>query len=146
MFKLNRTTEYGLMALSYIRMKSHPERVSAREIATHYGLPFEILAKTLQRLKEQKVIESTHGTRGGYELSRDLNQMSLAEFLEIMEGPVGLVSCNVSDPSHHNCEYKSHCSIRPSMKKLNERLAQFLQQISVGELIANHAPQTGDFV
>ncbi|MBI2711274.1 MAG: IscS subfamily cysteine desulfurase [Bdellovibrio sp.] len=48
---------------------------SAREIADTYGLPFEITAKTLQRLKETGLIESAHGAKGGYTLHRSLDEI-----------------------------------------------------------------------
>src|SRR6185437_15556598 len=63
MIKLNRTTEYGLMALRHMNQKSKagPELTSAREVADVFGLPFEITAKTLQRMKEIGLIHSSQG-------------------------------------------------------------------------------------
>lgn len=153
MLKLNRTTEYSLMAISYIRAKAQGELTSAREIADHFELPFEILAKTLQKLKEQGIIASTYGTRGGYVLSRDLAKLNLAEFITIMEGPIGVVGCSTlkahapmarttksqTEPKadsadHVGCEYFGQCNIHPAMSRLNDRLYDFLHRISVEEL------------
>src|SRR5262245_14121899 len=96
MIKLNRTTEYGLMALRHMSRKrsSDPQSVtSAREVADSYGLPFEITAKTLQRLKDTGLIHSAQGARGGYTLQRALSDVTLAEFLRLMEGPQAVVAC-----------------------------------------------------
>lgn len=144
MVKMNRTTEYGLMALTYIRGKSSGELASAREISEFYKLPFEILAKTLQRLKEQGVISSTYGTRGGYILSRDLKALNLLEFLNIMEGHTGLVPCvTTSNPVTLTskkesdaccCEYEGSCSIKPTLNLLNGKIYGFLRQITLDEL------------
>lgn len=127
------------MALSYIRGKEAGALTSAREIAQYFDLPFEILAKTLQRLKEQGLIASTHGTRGGYVLSKDLKTMNLLEFLMFMEGPVGLVTCMGSDghkngAMDHPCAYKSGCNIRPVLSVLNGKIYDFLSRISLDEL------------
>lgn len=137
MLKLNRTTEYGLIALTYIRSKRDGELTSAREIAYHFDLPFEILAKTLQRLKEQGVISSTYGTRGGYVLSRDLSSLDLAEFLKMMEGPVSVVACQSKEDSKKKdacCGYRGSCNIHGMMSNLNGKLYDFLHQISVEEI------------
>lgn len=134
MLKLNRTTEYGLMALTYIRSKAQGELTSAREIADHFELPFEILAKTLQRLKEQGLISSTYGTRGGYVLSRDLATLDLAEFLTMMEGPVAVVACQSPDAPTQDCGYRGSCNISSTMRTLNSRFTDFLHRISVEEL------------
>src|SRR5580704_999027 len=97
MIKLNRTTEYGLMALRHMSQKHRTEGTaevtSAREIADFYCLPFEITAKTLQRLKDTGLIQSAQGARGGYTLQRSLQDVNLAEFLQLMEGPQAVVAC-----------------------------------------------------
>jgi len=130
--KLNRTTEYSLLSLSYIRAKENAQPASAREISEHFHLPFEILAKTLQRLKEQNIIASTFGTRGGYVLARDLKLLDLASFLKMVEGPLAVVSCCASEETA--CEFSSGCSIQNPMQALNARIADFLSRISVEEL------------
>src|SRR3712207_2565364 len=96
MIRLNRTTEYGLMALKHINRKASKDPhlvTSAREIADSYGLPFEITAKTLLRLKDAGLIQSAQGSRGGYTLARALSGVNLAEFMELMEGPQSVVAC-----------------------------------------------------
>ena len=143
MIKLNRTTEYGLMALRYMSRQGS-ERVSAREIADLYGLPFEITAKTLQRLKDSGLIQSAQGAHGGYTLGRPLTETTLAEFIQVMEGPQYLVSC--ADPeaavssskakkSSGGCEYSGKCEIRSVLGDLNARFHTFLAGIRLAELV-----------
>lgn len=139
MIKLNRTTEYGLMALRYMGKKAETDSVavtSAREIADRYGLPFEITAKTLQRLKEHDFIHSAQGARGGYTLKRDLSTVSLSEFLQLMEGPQGVVGCATSTPSESRsaCEYNAKCELKSLMGGLNARVQTFLSGIRVSEI------------
>lgn len=146
MIKFNRTTEYGLIALRHINKKHELaplEVTSAREIADSYGLPFEITAKTLQRLKDCGLIQSAHGAKGGYTLQRSLNDISLAEFLNLMEGPQSLVMCAGPDPSHTapECEYGARCEIKHLMNKLNDRVFVFLSGIRLAELAEGSHPQ-----
>lgn len=147
MLKLNRTTEYGLMAISYIRGKAQGEITSAREISDSFDIPFEILAKTLQKLKETGVITSTYGTRGGYVLNRDLTTLKLSEFLTLMEGPIAVVACAHRMPEtiksdtvdQSGCEYMGSCNIHPMMSALNSKFYDFLSRISVDELTHSSA-------
>ncbi len=144
MIRLNRTTEYGLMALRHMSRKSTRdplEVTSAREISDCYGLPFEITAKTLQRLKDTGLIQSAHGARGGYTLLRSLNQVSLGEFLELMEGPQLVVACagSAAEPSSaanraSGCEYGTRCEIHEFMGKVNHRVIHVLSKIQLAEL------------
>jgi Rrf2 family protein len=144
MIKLNRTTEYGLMALRYMNRKrtTEPQSVtSAREIADCYGFPFEITAKTLQRLKDTGLIHSAQGARGGYTIGRDLSEVSLAEFLQLMEGSHSVVACLPTQESAPKakdascaCEYHSKCEIKHLMRDLNSRVYQFLNGIRLADL------------
>jgi Rrf2 family protein len=134
------------MALSYIRGKVQGEVSSAREISDYFDLPFEILAKTLQRLKEQGMISSSYGTRGGYILARDLKAVNLADFLTMMEGPLSVVACAPQAPSvtqttesNCGCEYQGNCNIKPVMSAFNDRLYDFLHRISLEELTRGSA-------
>ena len=138
MIRLNRTTEYGLIALRHISRKysaDPKEMTSAREIASSYGLPFEITAKTLQRLKESGLIQSAHGAKGGYTLQRSLKDVSLAEFLELMEGPQSVVVCGGSAEHKSNeCNYDGRCEIKHLMNQLNARVFSFLEGIKLAEV------------
>ena len=148
MIKLNRTTEYGLMALRHMskkQLKDPHEVTSAREISDTYGLPFEITAKTLLRLKDTGLIQSAQGAKGGYTLQMSLEKVSLAEFLEMMEGPQTVVACAGAGEAHElsstapvvdtrECEYGTRCEIKHLMKRVNERVFGLLAEIPLAEL------------
>ena len=148
MIKLNRTTEYGLMALRHMSKKQLKDAhgiTSAREISDTYGLPFEITAKTLLRLKDTGLIQSAQGAKGGYTLQRSLETVSLGEFLEMMEGPQTVVACagsgDVDDSALSvpageagECEYGTRCEIKHLMKRVNERVFGLLAEIPLAEL------------
>jgi Rrf2 family protein len=140
--KLNRTTEYGLIALRHMSRKggvdssvaagtAPVEVTSAREIADHYGLPFEITAKTLQRLKDTGLIHSAQGAKGGYALTKALGDVSLGQFLEMMEGPQGLVACVGEAPS---CEYHNRCEMKGLLADIDGRVKRFLSGIRLEEI------------
>lgn len=138
MFKINRTTEYGLISLQHMNRKIAAESTdvtSAREISDTYGLPFEITAKTLQRLKDTGLIQSAQGAKGGYTLLRSLKEITLSEFLRLMEGPQAVVVCNSStEDKPCQCEYEEQCEIKTLMTNLNDRVSQFLGTITLNEL------------
>lgn len=155
MIKLNRTTEYGLISLRHISRKrtTDPQGItSAREIADYYGLPFEITAKTLQKLKEKGFIDSAQGARGGYSLQRELVDVTLAEFLECMEGPQSVVACApmvtmaarpASVPGTGlgcECDYAGKCEIKGLMSGLNHKVFEFLAGIRLAELTVSKEP------
>jgi len=146
MFKLNRTTEYGLISLRYIHQRSKSDTaptVSAREIADLFGLPFEILAKTLQRLKEVGLIQSTQGAKGGYTIGEKSYSSTMAEYIEWMEGASHLVPCadtytdqyGTIAPSDGLCDFQSKCDIKPHLLELNNEFLTFLKSIPLNRFL-----------
>ena len=72
MLKLTRKVEYSLIALRHMQGKSADSISSTKEIATNYNIPLEILAKTLQHMAKEKIIEAINGPRGGYRIKEGL--------------------------------------------------------------------------
>jgi len=139
MIKLNRTTEYGLIALRHMvqkRARNNASVTSAREVADGYQLPFEITAKTLQRLKDTGLIQSEQGARGGYTLARPLEEVSLGQFLEMMEGPQSVVGCTTPQALQGacDCEYQVKCEMKGVMSELNGKVKNFLFGIRLTDL------------
>jgi Rrf2 family protein len=114
------------------------EPASAREIADQFGLPFDITAKTLQRLKDTGLIQSTQGPRGGYTLKRKLREVSLAEFLELMEGPQAVTACAGPAGELENkdcaCGNELKRDLKNVMEDLNRKVKGFLSGISLADL------------
>ena len=69
MVRLSKKVEYGLIAIRHIATKSFGEIVTAKEIADSYKIPYELLAKVLQKLTKSGLIISHQGVHGGYELA-----------------------------------------------------------------------------
>lgn len=135
MLRLNRTTEYGLVALRHMSQRPD-ELLSAREIAQEYGFPFEILAKTLQRLNRIGVVESVQGAHGGYRIKLELSSMDLAQFIRLMEDSPGVVACIAPE---HQCEFEERCEIKGPLRSLNDKFYRFLATIRLDEVVGELA-------
>jgi Rrf2 family protein len=134
MIRLNRTTEYALIALQHMSQKQAQDATavtSAREVSDLFGLPFEITAKTLQRMKDTGLILSAQGAKGGYLLQKNLSEITLARFLEWMEDPQQVVACATSPTP---CEYSPKCVINGPMVVLNDKIQKFLGEIRLSDL------------
>jgi Rrf2 family protein len=131
MLRLNRTTEYGLMALKHL---SQYPTASAREFSEKYGLPFEITAKTLLRMKGLEWIQSAQGVKGGYRLTCDLYQLSLGDLVQGLEGAPSLTMC-CGASTKAGCEFFGGCDIRAPIQRVNQKLNGVLSQIKLSEML-----------
>ena len=136
MLRLSKKAEYALMALKDLASRSEAGTASAREIAGRYGIPVELMAKVLQRLVRCDLLISHHGTRGGYHLSRPATQMSVADVIEAIDGPVMVTACTNAD----DCEQFATCNIRDPLWRIKDQIVQALTSYSIQALAADESP------
>lgn len=132
MIRLSKKTEYGLIALQYITVNSG-RLVSAKEIAEHYGISFEFVAKTLQILMKNKLIISQQGATGGYALLRPASEISIAQVIEVIEGKPQIVEC-CGEAGNGSCSVHGRCTIKTPMGILQRRIDEVLSSMTIHQL------------
>src|SRR5438477_13025293 len=111
MLRLSKKADYALMAMKHLAVRGDRGAngsSSAREIAELYDIPIELMAKVLQRLVRRGLLASHQGTRGGYQLGRTPAQISVADVIQAIEGPVTVTACSTDDGQ---CEQFSKCNV-----------------------------------
>ena len=129
MFKLTRKSEYALIALRHLQMND-TLLSSSKEISQMYMIPRQVLAKVLQKMVKLNYVDAYKGSNGGYKLKKSLKKIRLAEFIEKMEGPLGLVDCNIND----NCDQIDYCNIKMPINKINENIKSVLNKIKIADI------------
>ncbi len=131
MLKLSKKVDYGLMALMHLARHNERTSWSAREIAEHYDIPVELLAKILQKLVQKGLLVSQHGTHGGYKLARKPDRIGAAEVIEAIEGPFSLTNC-VSDQGI--CGQFGKCNVKTPLQRLNDIVIHMLTDLTIAEM------------
>ena len=130
MLKITRKVEYALIALRHMQLKESEELTSAKEIATRYGVPQQLLAKTLQHMARDGIIEAVQGPAGGYRVATNLEQISMKDFFEKLEGPLGMMDCYFDS----DCIQIGACNIRVPIQRINDNMRNLFSQMSVQEV------------
>jgi Rrf2 family protein len=137
MLRLSKKADYALMAMKHLALRGDRESSSAREIAELYGIPIELMAKVLQRLVQRGLLASHQGTRGGYHLARLPGQMSVADVIQAIDGPVTVTACSTEDV---RCDQFSKCNVRDPLWKVRERILTALGDCTIAELATDAPP------
>lgn len=119
-----------MIALRHISQQENGDVCSTREIADTYDIPYELLAKTLQQLARADIITAIQGPRGGYRIKKAMNKLNLMEFIELIEGPVGISDCNLDD----DCQRTDICNIRQPITRVNENIRTIFSNITLDEI------------
>jgi FeS assembly SUF system regulator len=130
MLRMSKLADYGTVVMTYI--SQHTDKVhSAHDIADHVRVALPTVSKILKILARQDLLVSERGAKGGYRLARPAKQISIAEIIDAMEGPVALTECS-SMPGL--CEQESSCSIRGNWQRINQAVRHALEQVSLAEM------------
>ena len=130
MLKITRKVEYALIALRHMQLKQSDKLTSTKEIATRYGVPQQLLAKTLQHMARDGIIEAVQGPTGGYRVATNLDQISMKDFFEKLEGPLGIMDCYFDS----DCIQIGACNIRIPIQRINDNMRNLFSQMSVQEV------------
>ena len=84
MLKITKRVEYALIAIRHLQ-ENQDVLVSVSDISAAYGIPKEILAKTLQKLASSNIVKSYKGPTGGYKATKKIAKTTLNDFFEILE-------------------------------------------------------------
>ena len=130
MLKITRKVEYALIALRHMQLKQPEELTSTKEIATRYGVPQQLLAKTLQHMARDGILEAVQGSAGGYRVATNLDKISMKDFFEKLEGPLGMMDCYFDS----DCIQIGSCNIRVPIQRINDNMRNLFSQMSVQEV------------
>ncbi len=130
MLKLTRKVEYSLIALRHIQNAGDDAVCSARIIAEKYGIPYQLLAKILQLLARASIVTAVQGPRGGYRIHAKLGDITLIDFFELIEGPVGISDCNLDE----DCDRDSICNIRKPITQINNNIRSIFGNITLDDI------------
>lgn len=132
---MTKRADYALLALSYLASTAtdDPQRlVNTKEIAEQFEIPMELLAKILQILAKNGLVASHPGPTGGYRLLRSPKDISVAEVLGLVDGPLSMLHC--SNGHETMCKQYDRCTIRDPLAEIENRVKALLEDISLAEI------------
>jgi len=133
--KLSLRGEYALRSLIVLGLNDGPSVVPIQTISAAQNIPKRFLEQILNDLRSAAIVESKRGVAGGYRLKRPPNQITLAEVVRTIEGPLAPVSC-VSERFYAKCSCPSEatCGIRSVMKEVRDAIVRILEEVTVAQL------------
>ncbi len=137
MIRIGRLTDYGVVLMSYMaahRTQTH----NATEVAAGAHLPQPTVSKLMKVLAREGLLVSHRGAKGGYDLARPPEGISMADIISALEGPVALTVCT-SQPSG-DCEYETRCPVRGHWLTINRAIRQALDGVTLATMVAERSP------
>ena len=130
MLRMSKLTDYGTMVLSQLAAGGDSPS-SAVVVAGQTRLALPTVSKLLKALTRSGLVVSTRGSQGGYALARPPEDISAAEIIDALEGPVAITECSANDGA---CDLEAYCRVGNAWQRINLSIREALQQVTLADL------------
>jgi Rrf2 family protein len=127
--------EYGLRCMINIGKNGVRGPVSIHTISSDEDLPRTYVEQLLLKLRRNRLIKSIRGARGGYLLAKPMNEITMQEIIEALEGSVFEVVCDRRMRKNKACKYNANCSLHYIWVELKSKVVDFLAGVSLEQLV-----------
>lgn len=124
-------TDYAILIM--VELTRDSEMLSAHALAERIHVEIPTASKVLKLLAGDGLLESYRGANGGYRVSRQAGEISVAEVIAAIEGPIAMTECSVEEGL---CSQEDSCELRGNWQRISLAVAGALQEVSLAEMSA----------
>jgi Rrf2 family transcriptional regulator, cysteine metabolism repressor len=137
--RLSTKGEYASRAMLELSRRHQDGPIHSREIAKAQEIPPRFLEQILLLLKRAGYLKSRKGQKGGYVLAKAPGEITVAEVIRVMDGPLAPIDC-VSVMAHETCPMEGTCGLRWLWKDVRDAVADILERTTFADLVSRKKP------
>jgi Rrf2 family iron-sulfur cluster assembly transcriptional regulator len=135
--RLTTKGRYAVTAMLDLALRSDKGPVSLAEISGRQGISLSYLEQLFAKLRSNDLVSSVRGPGGGYRLSRDAAQISVAQIIDAVNESVDATSCG----GEGDCQQGEKCLTHDLWCLLSDKIHDFLSSISLASLVNSQSVQ-----
>ena len=129
--RLSHLADYAVVLMTAAARYPAGARLSATELSAETGVPLPTAQKLMGQLTSCGLLTSMRGAGGGFALARPAHDISLADIVEAVEGPIAMSACS---DGKFDCALDAHCRVKPHMGIVGHAVRGALGAVSLTEL------------
>jgi FeS assembly SUF system regulator len=129
--RLSHLADYAVVLMTAAARRNAGERLSATELSVETGVPLPTAQKLMGQLATAGLLDSVRGAGGGFSLARCASEITLADVIEAVEGPIAMTVCS---EGRTDCALDAHCRVKPHMGVVGNAVRGALGAVSLTEL------------
>ena len=130
---ITRETDYAIRAMLYLARQHDKEVVSTTVLAGAMEIPYRFLRRILLRLGAAGLVVSTRGQRGGLQLARAAEGISLLDLILAVDAEAVLLNTCLQESAH--CQRADACVVHEALQHVQVELHQRLASITLATLV-----------
>ncbi|MFZ2189739.1 MAG: Rrf2 family transcriptional regulator [Candidatus Magasanikiibacteriota bacterium] len=132
MLQFTKEVDYGIQLISALTKLKGDDLLSLRNFSKDAKISFLFLQRIAKKLREAKIVKSTKGAQGGYQLDKEFKNLTIKNIVEALEGEYAVTNC-LKKGCH--CPKEGKCDSQKVFKAVNERLVKYLSELRLSEVI-----------
>jgi Rrf2 family transcriptional regulator, cysteine metabolism repressor len=133
---LSQKCQYALRAVYEITLREEDWPVKSGDIAEAQAIPPRFLENILAQLKQGGFVDSQRGKHGGYMLADPEREITVAEIIRFVQGPLVPVHC-MADGAEE-CALHGDCPFHPMWERAREAVVEVYETTTIRHMIAEH--------
>ncbi len=129
--KLTTKGRYAVTAMLDLALHATERPITLADISQRQGISLSYLEQLFSRLRKQGLVISARGPGGGYRLSRDANEINVAEVITAVDEKMHVTKCE----GRGDCQNGEACLTHELWCELSDQIYNFLDSISLGSLV-----------
>ena len=131
--KLSTKGRYGVKAMFELALNYGNEPLSIKAIAEKQSISEYYLEQLFGNLRKAGLIKSSRGAMGGYVLSRPPAEISAADILNVLEGPIEISECITDEEM--NCLNADYCATRLLWMKISSSVNDVINSVTLQDMV-----------
>lgn len=132
--KLSTKGKYGVKAMVELAINYGGDPISIKTIGKRQDISEYYLEQLFSSLRKAKLIKSIRGAQGGYVLSRDPKDITVAEIMDVLEGPIEIADCI----DGISCDNIDCCATRLLWKRIKESIDTVLLSTTLEDIVNDY--------
>jgi len=129
MLRISKLTDYAILIM--VELTREGGMLSAHTLAERVHVEAPTASKVLKLLSGSGLLESFRGANGGYRVTRRASDISVAEVIAAIEGPIAMTECSIEEGL---CSQEERCELRSNWQRISLAVADALQNVSLAEM------------
>jgi uncharacterized protein len=144
MMKISTRGRYGVRAICDLAFHGAGEPEQIRKIAERQEIPPRYLEQIFQRLKRAGILKTQRGAKGGYYLGRHPSEITVADVVQVTDGPLVPVICRDYKEKDAPCHRAEACVVKSVWDEVGRRLKEYLGSVTIADLCDRAAAGQAD--
>ncbi|QAA33800.1 MULTISPECIES: RrF2 family transcriptional regulator [Clostridium] len=132
--KLSTKGRYGVKAMVDLAINYGEAPVSIKTISERQSISEYYLEQLFSPLRKAKLIKSIRGAQGGYVLNKEPKDITVADIMDVLEGPIEISDC----VDGVVCDNVDCCATRLLWKKIKDSLDEVMESVTLQDIVNDY--------